>query len=59
LKEAGTVIVSGTAKALLAYVWPTGDDVDAFAGPDVLPPLLQPGNTSRANALTAATTASR
>jgi hypothetical protein len=61
-KEAGTVIVSGTAKALLAYVWPTGDegdDVDAFAGPDVLPPLLHPGNTSRANALIAATAASR
>jgi hypothetical protein len=62
LKEAGTVIVSGTAKALLAYVWPAGgdgDDDDAFADPDVLPPLPQPGNTSRANALTAARTASR
>jgi hypothetical protein len=61
-KEAGTVIVSGTSKALLAYVWPTGDDgddVDAFAGPDVLPPLLQPGNKSKVNALRAAMTASR
>jgi hypothetical protein len=47
---------------LLAYVWPAGDDGDdddAFADPDVLPPLPQPGNTSRANALTAARTASR
>ena len=52
-KEAGTVIVRGTAKALLAYVWPTGDDgddVDAFAGPDVLPLLLQPPTASRASA---------
>jgi hypothetical protein len=62
LKEAGTVIVSGTAKALLAYVGPAGDDgddVDAFAGPDVLPPLLQPGRMSRVSALRAAMTASR
>jgi hypothetical protein len=47
---------------LLAYVWPTGDDeddADAFAGPDALPPLLQPGNTSKVSALTAAMTASR
>ena len=51
------MIVSGTAKALLAYVWPTGDDgddVDAFAGPDVLPPLLQPPTASRASAAIAA-----
>ena len=48
------MIVSGTAKALLAYVWPIGDDVDAFAGPDVLPPLLQPPTASRASAAIAA-----
>jgi hypothetical protein len=53
-KEAGTAIVSGTAKALLAYVGPTGDDADAFAGPDVLPPLLQPPTASRASAAIAA-----
>ena len=51
------MIVSGTAKALLAYVGPTGDDgddADAFAGPDVLPPLLQPPTASRASAAIAA-----
>ena len=51
------MIVSGTAKALLAYVWPAGDDgddVDAFADSDVLPPLLQPPTASRASAAIAA-----
>ena len=49
--------MSGTAKALLAYVGPTGDDgddADAFADPDVLPPLLQPPTASRASAAIAA-----
>jgi hypothetical protein len=47
------VIVSGTAKALLAYVGPAGDDGDdaaACAAPDVLPPLLQPPTASSASA---------
>jgi hypothetical protein len=47
------VIVSGTAKALLAYVGPAGDDgddVDACADPDVLPPLPQPPTASRTSA---------
>jgi hypothetical protein len=62
--EASTVTVSGNMKSLLAYVWLAGDGddggaADALAGADVLPPLPQPGNTSRASALTAATTASR
>jgi hypothetical protein len=60
--EALTVTVNGTTKTLLAYVWPAsgdGDAVDAFAAADVVPPLLQPGKTSRASALRAAMTASR
>ena len=62
LSEASTVTVSGNMKALLAYVWRAcddGDAVDAFMGPDVVPPLLQPGNTSKASGLRAAMTASR
>src|SRR5215472_2275123 len=62
LSEAPTVMVSGSTKALLAYVWPVADDgdaggaVDAFVSADVVPLLLQPGSTSRAKALTAAMT---
>jgi hypothetical protein len=59
LSEASTVTVSGTTKALLAYVWPAGGDGDAFAGPDVLAALLQPAITSRVNALSEAATAIR
>ena len=51
--------VSGTTKALLAYVWPVGDDGDAVAGPDVLAALLQPAITSMVSALRQAATASR
>src|SRR5215469_2769167 len=59
LSRASTVTVSGTTKALLAYVWPVGDDGDTFADPDVLAPLLQPAITSRVNALSEAATAIR
>jgi len=62
LSEASTVTVSGKTKVLLAYVWLAGDDADVaavFVGPGVAPTLLQPGNTSRTSALTAAVTASR
>ena len=59
LSEASTVTVSGTTKALLAYVWPVGDDGDAFAGADVLAALLQPAITSRVNALSEAAAAIR
>jgi hypothetical protein len=45
-------------KALLVYVWLAGDG-DVFAAADMLPPLLQPGNTSRAGAPRAAMTASQ
>jgi hypothetical protein len=53
--------VSGNMKSLLAYVWLAGDcdAVDAFVSADVVPPLLQPGNTSRASALRVARAASR
>src|SRR5205823_3221860 len=59
LSEVPTVTVSGTTKALLAYVWPAGDDGDAVAGPDVLAALLQPAMTSRVSALRETATASR
>jgi hypothetical protein len=66
--------VNGTTKAVLAYLWPAGDDGDAvagdavagdavagdaFAGADVLAALLQPAITSRVSALREAAAASR
>jgi hypothetical protein len=68
LSEVPSVTVSGTTKALLAYVSPVGDDgddgddgdaADAFAGGDVLAALLQPAMTSRVSALRQTATASR
>jgi hypothetical protein len=59
LSEVPTVTVSGTTKALLAYVWPAGDDGDAVAGPAVLVVLLQPAMTGRVSVLRETVTASR
>jgi hypothetical protein len=59
LSDVPTLTVNGTTKALLAYVWPAGDDGDAVADPDVLAALLQPAMTSRLSALRETATASR
>src|SRR5215472_4140428 len=62
LSEAPTVTVSGTTKALLAYVWPVGDDGDAgwsFCVPPEVPAAAPQAVSASAAAATPAARLSR